>query len=99
MRKGPKSAYDKWNISVIIVTQMFRNGSQFKICLISLFQCEIEKVLQLGVDPSRIIFANPCKQKSFIRYAAKSGVMLMTFDNKDELLKIKQYHASSRCFC
>jgi len=26
MSKGPCSAYDKWNISVIIVTQIFYNG-------------------------------------------------------------------------
>ena len=28
---------------------------------------EITTVLNLGVDPSRIIYANPCKQKSHIR--------------------------------
>jgi hypothetical protein len=26
MRKGPGSAYDKWNISVVILTQIFHNG-------------------------------------------------------------------------
>jgi ornithine decarboxylase len=52
-------------------------------------QAEIELVLGLGVDPSRIIYAQPCKTKSYIRYAAKEGVKLMTFDNADELYKIK----------
>ena len=52
-------------------------------------QAEIELVLNLGVDPSRIIYAQPCKTKSYIRYAAKHGVKLMTFDNADELYKIK----------
>ena len=28
---------------------------------------EITTILNLGVDPSRIIYANPCKQKSHIR--------------------------------
>ena len=28
---------------------------------------EIETILNLGVDPSRIIYANPCKQNSYIR--------------------------------
>jgi ornithine decarboxylase len=51
---------------------------------------EIEAVLNLGVDPSRIIYAQPCKTKSYVRYAASSGVKQMTFDNADELYKTKQ---------
>lgn len=49
---------------------------------------EITNVLGLGVPPSRIIFANPCKAVSFIRHAAKTNVEMMTFDNSDELHKI-----------
>ena len=45
-------------------------------------------MLSLGVVPSRIIFANPCKATSFIRHAAKTNVEMMTFDNSDELYKI-----------
>jgi ornithine decarboxylase len=52
-------------------------------------QTEIEQVLKLGIDPARIIYAQPCKTKSYIRYAAKMGVKQMTFDNADELHKIK----------
>lgn len=44
----------------------------------------------MGVDPSRIIYAQPCKTKSYVRYAAKEGVRQMTFDNADELYKIKE---------
>ncbi|XP_017779076.1 PREDICTED: ornithine decarboxylase-like [Nicrophorus vespilloides] len=50
---------------------------------------EINKVLTLGVNPSRIIFANPAKPMSHIRHAAATGVRLMTFDNESELFKIK----------
>lgn len=50
---------------------------------------EIARILKLGVSPSRIVFANPCKQTSFIRYAAKTNVDLMTFDNEAELYKVK----------
>ncbi|KAK6188413.1 hypothetical protein SNE40_004590 [Patella caerulea] len=53
---------------------------------------EIEQVLSLGVSPSRIIYANPCKQKSFIRHAAKQKVKMMTFDNEPELDKIKMIY-------
>lgn len=46
--------------------------------------------MKLGVDASRIIYANPCKQKSFIKYAAKRQVEMMTFDNEAELIKVKE---------
>ncbi|KAF2142228.1 uncharacterized protein K452DRAFT_298209 [Aplosporella prunicola CBS 121167] len=51
---------------------------------------EIEQVLKMGVDPSRIIYAQPCKTKSYVRYAARHGVKQMTFDNADELYKTKE---------
>ncbi|KAJ5473420.1 Orn/DAP/Arg decarboxylase 2C-terminal [Penicillium sp. IBT 31633x] len=50
---------------------------------------EIELALKTGIDPSRIIYAQPCKTKSYLRYAAEVGVKQMTFDNADELYKIK----------
>lgn len=50
---------------------------------------EIDLALDTGVDPSRIIYAQPCKTKSYLRYAAQRGVKQMTFDNVDELYKIK----------
>lgn len=52
-------------------------------------KAEIEQVLNLGVEPSRVIYANPCKQRSFIRYSQKHNVRKMTFDNAEELYKIK----------
>jgi len=55
-------------------------------------QSEIEAVLAVGVDPSRIIFANPCKSLSHIDFARRVGVMRTTFDNEAELYKIKAIH-------
>jgi len=52
---------------------------------------EIESVLSMNVDPSRIIYANPCKQISALRYAREHGVTLMTFDNVSELEKIEKF--------
>ena len=52
-------------------------------------KAEIDQVLKLGVQPSRIIYAQPCKTKSHVRHAAQQGVKQMTFDNADELHKIK----------
>lgn len=58
---------------------------------------EIQTVLDLGVSPSRIIFANPCKQASNVRYAYRMGVDQMTFDNEFELYKIRDTHPNAKC--
>jgi len=57
---------------------------------------EINKILDLGVDPSRIIFANPCKPVSHIRHASAANVDLMTFDNETELHKIKSAYPTAK---
>lgn len=57
---------------------------------------EIDQVLSYGVDPSNIIYANPCKTKAFIRHANNVKVDLMTFDNEPELYKIAQLHPDAR---
>jgi len=59
------------------------------------FECatkaNLQKVLGLKVSPERIIFANPCKQSSHIKYAAKHKVLQMSFDSEMELQKIKTF--------
>lgn len=59
---------------------------------------EIKAILDMGVSPNRIVFANPCKQTSFIKYAATKNVRLMTFDNEMELHKIKQFYPDAELF-
>lgn len=43
-----------------------------------------------------IIYANPCKQISQIKYAAKNGVQMMTFDNEVELSKVSRNHQNAK---
>lgn len=59
---------------------------------------EIEQVLKLGVKPSRIIYANPCKTKSYVRYARREEVKQMTFDSTDELHKIEALFPDAELF-
>jgi ornithine decarboxylase len=61
-------------------------------------KAEIEQVLKLGVHPSRIIYAQPCKTKSYLKYTAKQGVKQMTFDNTDELYKVKELCPDAQLF-
>lgn len=49
---------------------------------------EMDAVTTLQVNPSRIIFSNPCKQKSHIDHALASKIHRMTFDSISELSKI-----------
>ncbi|KAG0348550.1 hypothetical protein BGZ54_004591 [Gamsiella multidivaricata] len=57
---------------------------------------EIQSILDLGVDPTRIIYANPCKQNAFVKYAHTNNVRMMTFDNAEELHKIKRFHPNAQ---
>ncbi|XP_077586714.1 ornithine decarboxylase isoform X2 [Stigmatopora nigra] len=57
---------------------------------------EIGLVQSLGVDPGRIIYANPCKQVSQIKYACAHGVQMMTFDSQAELMKVARCHAHAK---
>lgn len=61
-------------------------------------KAEIEQVLKSGVEPERIIYAQPCKTNSYVRYAASHGVKQMTFDNTDELYKIKKLYPGAELF-
>lgn len=51
-------------------------------------EAEMAAVLTLGVDPSRIIYAHPCKPPKQIRWAAANNVGLTTFDTESELHKV-----------
>jgi len=49
---------------------------------------EIATVLDAGVSPDRVLFANPCKMATQIKYAKQNGVDLLTFDSDCELQKL-----------
>ncbi|XP_047583365.1 antizyme inhibitor 2 isoform X2 [Lutra lutra] len=59
-------------------------------------KAEMELVQRIGVPANKIIYANPCKQIAQIKYAAKHGVRLLSFDNEMELAKVVKGHPSAR---
>ncbi|XP_042126579.1 antizyme inhibitor 2 isoform X3 [Peromyscus maniculatus bairdii] len=59
-------------------------------------KAEMELVQHIGVPASKIICANPCKQSAQIKYAAKHGVSLLSFDNEVELAKVVRSHPSAK---
>lgn len=91
---------NKWKINLPRVEPFYAvkcNNSEKVIQLLAAlgtgFDCaskgEIDQVLSYGVSADRIVYANPCKTRSFISHANKKGVQLMTFDNETELYKVK----------
>jgi len=55
-------------------------------------KAEMAQVLAKGVAPERVIFAHPCKTASHLRYAREVNIAQTTFDNEDELHKVKALH-------
>lgn len=53
---------------------------------------EIDTVLALGVAPSRIVYANPCKHVLYVRHARRLGVDLTTVDSVEEVAKLALHH-------
>lgn len=57
---------------------------------------EMRLVLNQGVDPDRIIFANTIKRPEAMQFARKRGIDFVTFDNEPELYKIAKYAPGCR---
>jgi len=78
----------KCNPNPVLLQTLASLGSNFDCAS----ETEIKSIVEITKDPSRIIFANPCKMSTQIRYARANDVDLMTFDCEEELYKIKLYH-------
>ncbi|XP_004500902.1 ornithine decarboxylase-like [Cicer arietinum] len=78
----------KCNPNLSLIGTLASLGSNFDCAS----RAEIEAVLSLGVSPDRIIYANPCKSESHIKYAANVGVNITTYDSVGEIDKIKKWH-------
>ncbi|KAF5304672.1 hypothetical protein FQA39_LY09449 [Lamprigera yunnana] len=57
---------------------------------------EMQQVISLGVDPSRIIYAHTTKMLTCLKYAKENNINLITFDNEEELYKMKQIYPEAR---
>jgi len=82
----------KCNPDQAVLDLMAHQGTGFDVAS----KKEIEQALKMGVDPSNLVFANPCKLSSHIKYAASKGVLKMTFDNVNELGKVKKLHPNAQ---
>lgn len=77
----------KCNPNPVLVGYLQSLGCEFDCAT----QAEIDVVVnQLGHSPEKIVFSNPCKFESHIRYAKSLGVRRTVIDNMDEIIKIKR---------
>jgi ornithine decarboxylase len=78
----------KCNPTPQILEELAKQGSSFDCAS----PAEIQQVLDLGVEPERILYANPCKRVEDIQFAKKCGVTRTTFDSVCELKKLAKVH-------
>jgi ornithine decarboxylase len=101
------NAFERWNKCLPTIKPYYAmkcNPNPLIIKLLASLGCnfdcasktEINKILEITDDPSRIIFAHPCKYRSHLQYAKENGIDLMTFDNEEELYKIFNIHRNAK---
>lgn len=57
---------------------------------------EIQMALDAGASPNNIILAHTIKTTEEMKFASEKKVEVMTFDNEDELLKIKRVYPNAK---
>ncbi|KAJ1725313.1 Ornithine decarboxylase [Coemansia erecta] len=82
----------KCNPDPLVVKLLARLGAGFDCAS----RAELQQALDEGVAPHNIIYAHPCKPASHVRFARASGVAMMTFDNADELAKMRALYPGAR---
>ena len=75
-----------------IIKHFIKLGSSFDVASGN----EMMKVLELGANPDKIIFANTIKSEPDIKLARKKKVSLMTVDNEPELYKIAKNYPKAK---
>jgi ornithine decarboxylase len=84
----------KSNPSIEVIETLRDLGICFDIASVY----ELNKLLNAGVDPSRISYGNTIKKKSDIQYAYEKGIRLFVTDSKNDLQNIAKYAPKSRVF-
>ncbi|KAJ2655716.1 Ornithine decarboxylase [Coemansia sp. RSA 1200] len=82
----------KCNPDAQVVRLLARLGAGFDCAS----RMELQQALEAGVGADNIVYAHPCKPASHLRFARDAGVVMMTFDNADELVKMRQLHPGAK---
>lgn len=82
----------KCNSDKEIIRRFASLGSSFDCAS----KAEIELVREFGVNPSKIIVANPVKEQAIINSAKHHNIHLMTFDSTEELSKVAKSYKEAQ---
>ena len=85
----------KANPEIEVLKLLAEKGSFFDVATVY----EIDRVLELGVDPSRLSFGNTIKKACDIAYAYSRGVRLFATDCESDVAKIAKNAPHSQVFC
>jgi len=98
MRKGfPNAAIHfavKANPHDVVLAKLAELGSNFDVASVQ----ELDKVLALGVDPSRISYGNTIKKEKDIRYSYEKGVRLYCSDSEVDIHNLARCAPGSEVF-
>jgi ornithine decarboxylase len=82
----------KSNSHPFILKTLAAAGTGFDVASVQ----EMKSILDLGVSPDRMIFANTVKKPEALKFAAAHDVEMMTFDSEYELHKIAKCAPNAR---
>lgn len=75
-----------------LLSALVTRGSNFDVAS----RYEIDQIIALGVDPSRISFGNTIKKERDIAYAYEKGIRLFTTDSESDVEKLARSAPGSR---
>ncbi len=84
----------KANSHVAIVGALAEQGSSFDVAS----QAELEKALDLGATPDRIICSNPIKNARLLTLCSEQNVFAVVADSVDEIYKIARHAPGMRVY-
>jgi len=67
-----------------VIQVLAEEGAGFEIASIA----ELDLLISLGADPSKVHYSNPVKAREYIEYSVSKGVEWFAFDSIEELRKI-----------
>ncbi len=82
----------KSNSHPFILRTLAKAGTGFDVASIH----EMRTLLDIGVDPDRMVFANTVKTPEALKFATNHKIKLMTFDSEYELNKIARFAPGAR---
>ena len=85
----------KSNPAVEVLELLRDLGSCFDIAS----RYELDRVLSLGIDPSRVSYGNTIKKAADIRYCYEKGVRLFATDSEGDLRNLAREAPGARVFC